>query len=339
MKCHRAIARTLLLLPLLLAVLALAPVPASAKPKIKIKDWESIQVNRVTFPVTLSDGNVYSLVGYLYYKDSYSDRALQVAIHGGNYNHKYWDIPTLDGQPYSYARYMADEGYAVLAIDQLGAGESSHPDGDFMSIGEAALGVHQVLTALRSGANPLGHAFDSIVLVGHSLGSHTATLVQGLYNDADALVVTGATHVPYVLPIDPALIDGLVQQPYFELPPETRADLFYHAPEAEPEVITYDQTELGDVLARGFFFSIVPLTDDPAVTHVDDVTSPVLVQMGDQDLVAPASLAADEELTWTSASEVTVQVIEDMGHSFNGHDDNVISFMLIDEWIEETLDD
>ena len=78
---------------------------------------------------------------------------------------------TINGQSYSYARFMADEGYALLAIDQLGTGESSKPDGDFVTLDETALSLHQVLTQMRSGNNPLAYAFQQIVLVGHSFGS------------------------------------------------------------------------------------------------------------------------------------------------------------------------
>ena len=47
------------------------------------------QVDQVSFPVMLSDGNTYHIVGYLYYQGSYHNRTLQVALHGGNYNHTY----------------------------------------------------------------------------------------------------------------------------------------------------------------------------------------------------------------------------------------------------------
>lgn len=327
---RRSLIHALLLLPLFLAVLVLTPLEAGAGDG-------GIRAQRLTFPVTLSDGSACTMVGYLYYQRSYRHKTLQVAIHGGNYNHSYWDIPTINGDGYSYARYMAREDHAVLAIDQVGTGESCKPDGDFVTIQEAALGVHQVLTGLRSGANPLGYAFGCIVLVGHSFGSHTATLAQGLYNDADALVLTGATHAAYVPPIPQELIAEMLQYPYFLMPAAARADLFYHLPETDPDVLAYDAAALGDVLARGFVLSILPYTADPSVTHVDDVTSPVLVQLGEQDLIAPASLAAEEELAWTSASDLTVQVIEDIGHDFNGHTTHEESWEAIDEWIEETV--
>src|ERR1700753_1458448 len=53
-------------------------------------------------------------------------RTLQILIHGFTYNRSYWDSP-FEGDTYSYVRRAVNTGYATLAIDQLGAGTSSHP--------------------------------------------------------------------------------------------------------------------------------------------------------------------------------------------------------------------
>jgi pimeloyl-ACP methyl ester carboxylesterase len=301
---------------------------------------ESIKVERLVFPVTLSDGGTYSLVGYLYYQGSYRNRPLQVTLHGGNYNHRYWDIPTLDGQPYSYAQYMAGQHYAVLAFDLLGTGESSKPDADFLSFQQMGSAVHQALGRLRTEDNPVGYAFDTIVLVGHSLGSALAAHVQGTYHDADALVSTGLVFVPYQRPLDPALvIDISSRYPYFKLPPEVRKSLFHDALTTAPEVLAYDLAALDDVIPRGYVFTIFPFLEDTSVTRVDQVTSPVLVQLGERDVLAPGALAEQEAAVWTSASSVTVQVLPDIGHSFNAHRTASHSWSGIDAWLSQTLND
>ncbi|WP_437682147.1 alpha/beta hydrolase [Sorangium sp. So ce131] len=326
---HRAI-RPLLTVLVAFAALALVALrPAEATPQIRVKE--------VTFPVTLSDGNTYSIAGRLYYLGSYRNKTLQVAIHGASYNHAYWDAPTVDGHPYSYARFMALLNYAVLAIDQIGSGESSRPAGDFVTLQEVGSGVHQVLESLRGNGNPLRHAFDEIVLVGHSLGSITATYVQGAYGDADALVTTGMGHVPVPTPFPPELLAVLLQQPYFAIPPEARAALFYNPLLADPDVIALDGAELLDEMPRGLATSVLPFQYDPAVTLVDQVTSPVLVQLGELDPVAPGSTADLEDDAWTSASDVTVQVLPAMGHDFNLHLHNFLSWIPIHGWIAGKL--
>src|SRR5215207_4716409 len=139
----------------------------------------SIKVDRVSFPVTLSDGNTYEVAGYLYYQGSFHNRTLLLALHGANYNHKYWDVPEINGHEYSFARYMAARKYAVLAIDQLGTGESSKPNGDMLTLDQTASAIHQVITQLRSDSNAVGYAFERVVTVSHSLGSINAVYAQG----------------------------------------------------------------------------------------------------------------------------------------------------------------
>lgn len=296
-----------------------------------------IQVERLGFPVTLSDGTTYVLVGYLYSQGSAHHRPLHVTLHGGNYNHAYWDIPSFNGHPYSYARFMAGEQHAVLALDLLGTGESGKPDADFISFQEMGSALHQVLLGLRNGDNPTGHAFGKLVLVGHSLGSALAAYVQGTWRDADAVVSTGLVFIPHPRPLDPALvIDTAQRHPYFKLPPEVRHSLFYAASAMDPDVLAHD-ARLDDIIPRGYVFTVFPFLDKPEVTRVDQVTSPVLVQLGEWDGLAPGALAQQEAKAWSRASRVTVQVLPGTGHSLNAHTTNLLGWRWILAWLSETL--
>ena len=304
---------------------------------INAGDGEQFKVQRLDFSVSLSDGNTYTIAGFLYYNGTYRSRPLQVLVHGGTYNHKYWDVPTINGNTYSYARFMAENGYALLAIDQLGAGESSKPAGDFVTLNETASSLHQVLVQMRGGNNPLEYAFQKIVLVGHSFGSINSILVQATYHDADALVVTALGHVPHQLPIPPDLIAALAQFPYFPLPAEARSALFYFAGGADPDVIAYDNLNLADLLTRGQLFTTFAAVFDPAADHVGAVTGPVLVQLGEHDALWPSSYAGGEAAFWTNASSITVESLPVVGHSFNTHLDNKTGWQSIDRWVTTTL--
>src|SRR5436189_4067306 len=110
----------------------------------------SIKVQRLVFPVSLSTGPA-NVVAYLYYHGSYENRPLQVLVHGATYNHAYWDFPAVNGEGYSYARYMAARKYAVLALDLPGAGESDKPSGPDLGLADTGSAVRQVVDALRSG--------------------------------------------------------------------------------------------------------------------------------------------------------------------------------------------
>ena len=295
-----------------------------------------IKVERVSFPVRLAGGGGANIVGYLYYKGSFHNRTLLLAIHGANYNHKYWDVPVINGHEYSFARYMAEQKYAVLAIDQLGAGESTKPeDGDLLTLDETTSGIHQVITQLRSGQNAVGYAFEKVVTVSHSLGSINAVYEQGTYHDADAVVTTGMGHVEHKLPVPQELIDFLRQFEYFAVPGELRPVMFYYAPGADPEVIQYDLDNLADFLPRAQLTTgIMPsFVFDNATLRVGQVTGPVLVQLGEFDGLFPGSLAGQEAAFFTSASSVDVQALPGVGHDFNTHYRNHEGWKQMDAWL------
>lgn len=332
-RIHTALANsnTFRLLVIALFIFSFAGVAAADETPNDIK------VERVTFPVTLSDGSPAEVAGYLYYKGSFHNRTLLLAIHGANYNHKYWDVPNINGHEYSFARYMAEQKYAVLAIDQLGTGESTKPaDGDFVTLEQTASAIHQVIARLRSGENGVGYAFEKVVTVSHSLGSINAVYEQGTYQDADAVITTGMGHVPHAIPVPVELIEQLSQFEYFLVPGELRPLMFYYAPGADPDVIQYDRDNLADVLARGQLTTgILPsFTFDQSALRVGQVTGPVLVQLGEFDGLFPGALADGEAAFFNSASSVTVQALPGVGHDFNTHFRNHEGWRLMDEWLK-----
>lgn len=326
-----------------LAVLALWSAPAFAQDL-----GTSIKTDRLEFSVTLPDGSEQTIVGYLSYHGSYRGRPLQVVVHGATYNHTYWDFPDVNGESYSYARYMAspDRKYAVLAVDQLAAGESSHPE-DGLSVGlfETATALKQVIDDMRSGDNPLGHAFDRIVLVGHSAGSINAIFVQAAWHSADALVVTGARHTTS-LPFSPGItavlpnVGLLGSLSYFKLlPDEFRTGLFYYPPGADPDVIAADNAS-ADVWTGGqvnsTFFAFVEPIFGFDIDRVGQVTGPVLIQLGEFDALFPAGNDAAETALWASTTP-TVQTVAGVGHSFNLHSNREESWAGIASWLATTL--
>src|SRR5215212_5612861 len=295
----------------------------------------SIKVERVSFPVTLSYCNSYEVAGYLYYHGSFHNRTLLLALHGANYNHKYWDVPEINGHEYSFARYMAGRKYAVLAIDQLGTGESGKPNGDMLTLDQTASAIHQVITQMRSGSNAAGYAFERVVTVGHSLGSINAFYEQGTYNDADAVVTTGMGHVPHVVPVPAEFIAALLQFEYIAVPGELRPALFYYVPGADPDVIQYDRDQLADLLPRAQLVTgiLAAFQFDAAALRFGSVDGPVLVQLGEFDGLFPSSLADGEAAYFAGTSDVTVQSLAGVGHDCNTHFRNHEGWRLMDDWL------
>ena len=300
-----------------------------------------VQVDEVFFPVQLSDGNTYQIAGYLYHAGKPCDRVIQVAVHGATHFHLYWDNPPINGIDYSYARYMARRGYTVLAIDQLGTGASSQPDGDFVTLDQTANALHQVLASLRQPHNPTGRDFDRIALVGHSNGSLTSVYATGTYHDADALVTTAWLHVPHPLPFNPGDIIAQLTTPYIPataFSKEFRTFLFYHVPTTDPDFIDFEQDHLGPaVQARAQFIDLFTAGLNSSVTRSTSVTVPVLVQNGDFDALQPSAFMPDEPTFYPNAESVTLGFLTDIGHNLNGHRNHLQSWRGIDRWLRQTL--
>jgi pimeloyl-ACP methyl ester carboxylesterase len=302
----------------------------------------SIKIERLVFPVSLSTGPA-NVVAYLYYHGSYENRPLQVLVHGATYNHAYWDFPAVNGEGYSYARYMAARKYAVLAVDLPGAGESDKPSGPDLGLADTGSAVRQVVEAMRSGANPVTHRFSPIVVVGHSAGSIAATYAQANWHPADALIITASRHLVgdvLNLPITQAIVPLLFQLvtalegvPYFSLPSDNRTALFYYPPAADPDVTALDNTTAdqwtnGQLLTTFFAFL------NPSIDQVGQVTGPVLIQLGTHDVLFPAGLPDVERALWTSTSP-DIQTLTGIGHDFNLHLNHAEGWREIGTWISQ----
>jgi len=316
----------------LAAVLSLSlALPAQAS---RTQCEDGVTTRPVTFSVVLPDNNTYQIAGYFYWRGQLEGKVLQVALHGGSYNHKYWDANEIDGHQYSYARYMACRGYAVLAIDNLGVGESSKPDGDFVTAPVQAVALHQIVGALRAGE--VGTSFRKIVLVGHSMGSLQAIFEQGTFNDADGLVVTGWENTPHPVNLPMEVFGPLMANPYFAVPGWMRTIMFY-AGEFDPGMPGYDNQDLVGEVPRGLFTYAIGSLLGLAPTHSEGVRGPVLVVCDEHDLLMPVSLAAGEATTYPSASSVTTHVVYGTGHDLNLHLTNLDEWARITSWIRENV--
>jgi alpha-beta hydrolase superfamily lysophospholipase len=323
------------------AAAPLSPVASAHPPEPAPQGRPTVHVDELFFPVQLSDGNTYEIAGYLYHVGSAAKPVIQVAVHGATHFHLYWDSPRIDGISYSYARYMARRGYTVLAIDQLGTGASSQPDGDFVTLDETASALHQVLASLRVAGNPTGHAFENIALVGHSNGSLTSVYATGTYHDADALVTTAWMHVPHPLPFDPGAILSVLTTPYIPataFSKEFRTSIFYHVPTTDQDFIDFEHDNLGPgVQARAQFIDLFTVAQNPSLSRSTMVTVPVLVQNGDFDALQPSEFMPDEPSFYPNAEEVTLHFLDDIGHNINGHRNHLQSWRGIDRWLRKRL--
>lgn len=260
---------------------------------------------------------------------------IQILVHGGTYDHRYWDAPAAVGVSYSYAREMARRGYTIVALDQLGAGASSRPPGDLVSLDVAAAAVAEAIKQVRAGA--AGTA-GLIALVGHSIGTIVSVYAQAVHHPADLLVTTGLGHEPVPgSPFPPGVVEAAMQSEYVELPPAARSGAFYDARTADPAVIDMDNAVLRQPIARALLADAFQASADNVASRVAEVTGPVFVQLGGRDVIGPAALAAGESQHWHATTDVTVEVIDDIGHCFNLHPAHRASWDGIDRYLRSRL--
>lgn len=277
---------------------------------------------------------------------------IQLLLHGGAYNRTYWDFP-YEPDTYNYSERAVGNGYTTLAIDRIGYGKSTQPPSDWVTEAATADTVHQVVQYIRDGR--LGHRFSHVVLVGHSMGSIASIQEAGIYQDVDALVITGILHNQGDGMADsnaamgpavnhPRFADSGLDEGYLAINPGARAGLFYVPSNTDPRVVAVDE-ETGDVFpgveALGYVNEVNRIPGEWQAPHV---TVPVLVIEGDHDILGfggdldgsdPAAVVTGEQTAYTSSPSLTVHVIPDAGHDLNLQKCAPEVYELIGSWIDQ----
>jgi pimeloyl-ACP methyl ester carboxylesterase len=287
-------------------------------------------------PVTVGDGTSCRFVGHYFPAMDGPGRVLQVLIHGNSYDHRYWNADQVNGRDYSYVRYMSQRGHDLLAIDLPGVGASDKPDGHAVSLAAVGAAVSELVTSLKKGT-ALPHTHDHISLVGHSMGAAIAMYAEARWPAADSLVVTATGFFPE-RPRSawaPGVREALLGEPYALLPGEGRLK-FYHQPQADPEVIAYDNETLRTSMPSGLWSDCITLQDDPNAGFAD-VTCPVFLQLGEFDPILPAQFIEQERAIYSAAPVVEVDALAEMGHSFNLHRNAERSWSGIDVFLSGRL--
>ncbi|MGH9184865.1 MAG: alpha/beta hydrolase [Acidimicrobiales bacterium] len=290
---------------------------------------------------------------------------VQLLVHGITYSHRYWNLPDPTGgtDRYSWMAAATEAGYATLAIDRIGIGQSSHPLSALVDIDQNAYVLHQVVQALRNGAiaGPDGPvSFEKVVLVGHSYGSMTSWFEASRFQDVDAVVITSATHnireIAAPLSIIPSLYPAALdpQFPFLGLDPgyETtvpgsRYALFY-APstDVDPAVVAEDEATKQTVTATELY-------NYPLIFRTQhDIRVPVLLLIGNKDglfcsqeagdlganCTSPATLVAGES-PWYGPNTPCVEafITPNAGHDLNAFLSSQTSFGAAMAWLDSRI--
>jgi pimeloyl-ACP methyl ester carboxylesterase len=314
--CRRAVVLVLLALGFLVV-----PVPAGAA-GTSCRDLY-FPVTLVTLPQTMH-GTLCVPPG--------GANTVQVLIPGGTYQSSYWDIG-YQPEIRSFRLAMNNAGYATLALDRLGTGGSTTPPSAVLTTVTEAGVVHEVIRAVRSGAQ--GPGFAKVILGGHSFGSGTASIEAATFHDVDAVLVTGLAHrlnlvgtvavfaATYPASLDPRFAGGGYDVGYLTTMPGSRYSIF-HAPgprvdgaiafdEATKDTSAYEQA--ADLFPIGIIAPYSLLIDKPVMIALGEDT--VFCGLLATDCSSAEGIKRSETPYYRSGADLTTYALHGYGHAIN----------------------
>lgn len=266
---------------------------------------------------SLSDGN--TIAGFVYGESE--SRPLVILIHGASDTHAVFDF----APGFTSARELATQGYGVLAIDRVGYGASSRPNGDTLSFATHAGYVHEVVQDVRNGA--LGFTPPAIVLLGPSVGADVSMVEAATYHDVDGVVIVANTNAlqPELFQVD--VNAWFAQGDYFDFGVDFRTQFFYAQPWAIEWVIDRDNATRS-LVPRAEILSA--LTGQSAFAR-PEIDVPVLLMQADHDhLFVPQ----DDSALFTASPDVSFVLLANTGHKLFSHPTSKhAAVQAVDSWL------
>ncbi|KAL8989051.1 MAG: hypothetical protein Q9169_008447, partial [Polycauliona sp. 2 TL-2023] len=228
---------------------------------------------RICHPISKSNGS------------SPSD-AIQLLAPGATFNKIMWDFP-YQPDSYSWTKRMNEAGYSTIAVDAVGSGNSTFPDGLREAQTQVYVeSIHQVIQQLRQGKIQ-GMQWDKIVMVGFSIGAIVANSLSAQYpDDVTAILLHGVSwDTTWVYP---AFLSGLQQSAaqidpdkWGDVPPQYQTQPTRQTREATVFYGDYDAGILDPDFSLRDFDSIgAAVTFTQHLVHAPEYTGPVFLGIG-----------------------------------------------------------
>ncbi len=252
----------------------------------------------VHFPITGSVAGLAgraSMGGYLHIPPVARPEksTLFVLLPGGTYTTFYWRAAPEKG--YSCARFLANAGYVVLTLDNLGTGESRCEFGGLQLTPErmatalaAAVEMAKDELALGSLVPGWRTSVGFTVLVGHSMGGYLAILAQALFRICDALIVQSAPNRPGPIPFTEETREHLftANSAGYVVLPRTELHTFFHGDFPPPPDLLAEDDRRAVPIPLPLMKAVMGIEGPVMSEYAGQVTVPVLATFGQQDIAS-----------------------------------------------------
>ena len=279
------------------------------------------------------------IAGTLFEPDApHATPGVAMLVPGGGFTRRYFDLEIAGFQDYSAAMQLARRGWLVVAVDNLGTGESTVPaDGNQVTLDRCAAAlvdvVTQIRSRLRSGELPgAGAARDlPLVGIGHSLGGCIMTLAQGNYACCDAVGVLGYSCRYIVGAVDPETGERLRKREYTgngynRTTPSAQRERFYS--DKVPMAIIEAEEAARVPMPNGVAEALVPGRTASAAARIE---VPVLLAFGERD-VSPDPHG--EPAFYRCSKDVALLILDEAGHAHNSAPGRVAFWDRIADWMD-----
>jgi pimeloyl-ACP methyl ester carboxylesterase len=264
-----------------------------------------------------------------------------VCVPGMTYRRGYWDMQ-VDDDGYSFAEHVTARGHVVVALDNLGVGDSPPPaddeEVDLAALGRAVAEASATITGRVAGGT-LAPGLDALpaprmIGVGHSMGGGVAMAAQALAAPWTAVAGLGYTTQALEGIYEPAPNEAELTfeerrtwarahipqklwgrawddlDPFFTLDRAGFHGLFY-GPEVPASVIAADTAAATTSPRQAALDVITPLL---GARFAREVRAPVLLAYGDTDLSPDPR---GEVAIYAACPDITLVLLEATAHCHN----------------------
>ncbi|KAI0437884.1 hypothetical protein F4803DRAFT_570309 [Xylaria telfairii] len=340
---------------------ALPPYPNSTEPGVLFQYLSSFNASALGTVPAAGTFNISALYCESTAKVKGREGTIQYLLHGLLSNKEYWNgidfpEPEFRGQ-YSWISHAASQGYATLAIDNLGNGKSDRPDPiNIVQTPMQISVIYSILRGIRAGSLPGVPKYDKVIMGTHSYGSVLGRLISTIFptSGADAYILTAtaanltglqqfiANIAPRAASVVDSRFEGLAPA-YLSATKNIREVIYGLDGSFDPKVAEWDAASphvfgVGEIAGRG-------------ATVPSSFAGPVMVISGRQDQIAcgngsifdqptvdcglgPGSHVDETRSLFPNATSFQAYVPENTAHNLNTHYSAPESFGAAHTWLE-----